>query len=96
MENKKKAGYLTYLLTVDGAALTRARTGKPLGQDDVAQHLGINKSQVCRWEMEKTQPSQPQVFALVDLLGTDNFVRLNGRAVLTTEEIEVVRRLREG
>jgi hypothetical protein len=33
---------------------------------------------------------------LVDLLGTHDFVRLNGKAVLTAEEIEVVRKLREG
>ena len=42
------------------------------------------------------QPSLKRLFKLVEILGTENFIRLNGRAVLTTEEIEVVRKLREG
>jgi DNA-binding XRE family transcriptional regulator len=91
-----KNGNTVYLLTVDGAALTVARVDRGLDQQKVAEQVGVNKSTVCRWEQGFTQPSQPVAFALVELLGTDNFVRLNGKAVLTAEEIEVVRKLREG
>ena len=86
----------TFLLTADGSALTKARCGKRLGQDEVAQSLGVNKSTISRWEQGLTQPSQEKVFAMVDLFGTNDFVRLNGKAVLTAEEIEVVRKLRDG
>ncbi len=84
------------LLTVDGYELTQARIGKRMDQETIAQRVGVNKSTISRWEQGLTRPSQDKVFELVDLLGTDNFVRLNGKAVLTTEEIEVVRKLREG
>ena len=86
----------SYLLTVDGASLTKARTDKHLGQDEVARSVGKDKATISRWEQEFTRPSQEKVFELVELLGTNNFVRLNGKAVLTSEEIEVVRKLREG
>lgn len=86
----------SYLLTANGAALTRARIKKGMGQEDVAQQMGLNRSTICRWEQGFSQPSQDRVFELVDLFGTNDFVRLNGRAVLTAEEIEVVRKLREG
>lgn len=88
----------TCLLTVDGATLTKARLRKRLGQDDVAARLGgeTSKSSVSRWETGAMQPSMERLFKLVEILGTDNFIRLNGKAVLTAEEIEVVRNLREG
>jgi ribosome-binding protein aMBF1 (putative translation factor) len=88
----------SYLLTVDGAGLTKARTDRDWGQDEVAAKMaeGMNASTVCRWEMGKLQPSPENLWKLVDLFGTTDFVRLNGRAVLTAEEIEVVRKLREG
>ncbi len=86
----------TALLTVDGAALTKARCDRGLGQDEVARQIGKDKATVCRWEQGFTRPSQQKVFELVELFGTNDFVRLNGKAVLTTEEIEVVRKLREG
>ena len=88
----------TYLLTVDGASLTKARLKKRMSLDDVAQKIGdgVNQSSVSRWETSVIQPSPERLFALIDILGTNNFVRLNGRAVLTSEEIEVVRKLREG
>jgi transcriptional regulator with XRE-family HTH domain len=95
----KAASYSsTYLLTVDGAALTDARCNKGLGMEDIARILGdgINKSSVSRWEQGKLQPSPERLWKLVDILGTQVFVRLNGKAVLTAEEIEVVRKLREG
>jgi transcriptional regulator with XRE-family HTH domain len=84
------------LLTVDGATLTAARVAKRLGQDEVARHVGKDKATISRWEQGLTRPSQDKVFELVELLGTNSFVRLNGKAVLTSEEIEVVRKLREG
>lgn len=97
VEARKIGNPTIYLLTVDGEALTSARVGVQLKQEDVAQRVGgINKSTVCRWEQGLTNPNQDQVFALVELFGTNDFVRLNGRAVLTAEEIEVVRKLREG
>ena len=87
-----------YLLTVDGGALTKARCNKQLSMDDVARLIGdgMNKSAVSRWEQGVFNPSKERLWKLVDLLGTNNFVRLNGKAVLTAEEIEVVRKLREG
>ena len=87
-----------YLLTVDGAALSKARCDCQLSMDDVVQRLGegMNKSAVSRWETGMLHPSPERLWKLVDLLGTNNFVRLNGKAVLTAEEIEVVRKLREG
>ena len=98
MQRKTKTYRTTYLLTVDGAALTKARIRNGLIGEEVAERIGggLNKSTVSRWEQGLIQPSPERLFALVDLLGTNDFVRLNGRAVLTTEEIEVVRKLREG
>ena len=88
----------TYLLTVDGAALTKIRLRKRMGLSDVAQQLGegVNKSTVSRWETGMLQPSPTRLWKLVDMFGTQDFIRLNGKAVLTPEEIEVVRKLREG
>jgi transcriptional regulator with XRE-family HTH domain len=98
MEKKPRTYSNAYLLTVDGTALTRARIGRKMGQDEVVQLMGggVNKSSLCRWEMGKLQPSPERLWKLVDLFGTNDFVRLNGKAVLTAEEIEVVRKLREG
>ena len=112
------------LLTVDGAALSLARINSQLSMEDLVQRLGegMNKSTVSRWEQGILQPSQERLFALVELFGTNDFVRLNdkatiteaeelvlrglrrelvigrlnGKAVLTAEEIEVVRKMREG
>ena len=98
MATKKHQYSSTYLLTVDGASLTRARLAKGFGVADVVKELGdgMNKSTVSRWETGMLQPSPQRLFALVDLFGANDFVRLNGKAVLTSEEIEVVRKLREG
>jgi transcriptional regulator with XRE-family HTH domain len=98
MANETKTGRTSYLLTVDGAALTRARMKSGLRAEDVAQSLGdgVNKSSVSRWEQDVLQPSPARLWKLVDLFGTQDFIRLNGKAVLTAEEIEVVRKLREG
>ena len=88
----------TCRLTVDGAALTKARLKKRMGLEEVAQGIGggVNKSSVSRWETGVIQPSMERLFALADILGTQDFIRLNGKVVLTSEEIEVVRKLREG
>ena len=96
-----KKGYnpkTAYLLTVDGAALTKARFKSQLSMEEVVQRLGagVNKSSVSRWEQNVLQPSAERLWKLVDLFGTQDFIRLNGKAVLTAEEIEVVRKLREG
>ena len=96
MLTKSHSGSAIFLLAVDGAALTQARCDRHLGQDEVAQFVGKDKSTVCRWEMGRSQPSPAILWKLVDLFGTNDFVRLNGKAVLTAEEIEVVRKLREG
>ena len=87
-----------YLLTVDGNALTKARFKSQLSMEDVVQRLGegMNKSTVSRWEMGILNPSPDRLWKLVDLFGTQNFIRLNGKAVLTAEEIEVVRKMRDG
>ena len=112
------------LLTVDGAALSLARINSQLSMEDLVQRLGegMNKSTVSRWEQGILQPSQERLFALVELFGTNDFVRLNdkatiteaeelvlrglrrelvigrlnGKVLLTAEEIEVVRKMREG
>ena len=95
--NKPKQYSKTSLLTVDGEALTSARFARQLSLGDVAAKLdGCNASSVSRWEQGKLNPSVERIFKLVDLFGTNDFVRLNGKAVLTSEEIEVVRKLREG
>jgi transcriptional regulator with XRE-family HTH domain len=96
MLNKSTQYSATNLLTVDGAELTKARIRANLTLGDVAAKLsGCNQSSVSRWEQEKLTPSVERIFLLVDLFGTNDFVRLNGKAVLTSEEIEVVRKLRE-
>ena len=87
-----------YLLTVDGAALTKTRCDNGLSLEDVAQRIGsgVNKSSVSRWEQSILTPSPERLWKLVDLFGTQEFIRLNGKAILTADEIEVVRKLREG
>jgi len=113
-----------YLLTVDGAALTKARMKSNLSLEKVVQRFGegMNKSTVSRWEQGVLNPSPERLWKLVELFGTNDFVRLNdkatiteaeelvlrglrrelvigrlnGKAVLTAEEIEVVRKMREG
>lgn len=85
------------LLTVDGAVLSDARIAAQMSVLEVAAKLdGCNQSSVSRWEQGKLNPSVERIFKLIDLFGTNDFVRLNGKAVLTSEEIEVVRKLREG
>lgn len=84
------------LLTVDGKALTDARLAARVSQEQVAQRIGINKAKLSRWEQSQLMPSLEHIDALVAVLGTYSFVRLNGKAVLTAEEIEAVRKLREG
>lgn len=97
MANSKGTYSKKSLLTVDGASLTSARCRARLSIEAVAAKLdGCNQSSVSRWEQSKLMPSVERIFALVDLYGTNDFVRLNGRVVLTAEEIEVVRKLREG
>jgi hypothetical protein len=98
MANRKSWLSKAYLLTVDGAALTKARCAKEMSLEDVVQGFsdGVNISTVSRWEQGKLMPSPERLWKLIDLYGTNDFVRLNGRAVLTAEEIEVVRKLREG
>ncbi len=97
MGNKTRQYSANNLLTIDGAALTRARIKSQLSMEDLVQGFpGCNKSTVSRWEQGVLSPSTERLFMLVDLLGTHDFVRLNGKAVLTAEEIEVVRKLREG
>jgi transcriptional regulator with XRE-family HTH domain len=96
MGTQPKTSVEPYLLTVDGAALTASRVNAQLRQDEVAQRIGVDKSTVCRWEMGRSHPIPERLWQLVELLGTNDFVRLNGKAVLTADEIEVVRKLREG
>jgi transcriptional regulator with XRE-family HTH domain len=125
METKAEKRYsTTYLLTVDGAALTKARFDSNITLESVAHYIGpgMNKSTVSRWEQGILQPSPERLAALVKLFGTNDFIRLNdkatitdaeklvlqglrkelvvdrlnGKAVLTAEEIEVVRKMREG
>ena len=98
MEKKAHTYKTANLLTVDGAALTKLRVDRQMSLFEVVQNLGdgVNQSSVSRWEQGTLQPSPKRLFALVDLFGTNSFVRLNGKAVLTSEEIEVVRKLREG
>jgi transcriptional regulator with XRE-family HTH domain len=96
MEVTGKKYSATVLLTADGPELTKARINKNLRLEDVAQRLGdgVNRSSVSRWEQGKIQPSMERLFALVKILGTYDFVRLNGKAILTQKEIEAVRKLR--
>jgi len=98
MTKKGYNGKTAYLLTVDGAALSAARIKSQLSMEEVVQQLGegVNKSSVSRWEQGVLNPSPERLWKLVDLFGTQDFIRLNGKAVLTAEEIEVVRKLREG
>lgn len=98
MEKRHHTHSSQYLLTVDGAALTKERCNNGLSVEEVALRIGpgMNKSTVSRWETGMLQPSPERLWKLVDLFGTNDFIRLNGKAVLTAEEIEVVRKLREG
>jgi transcriptional regulator with XRE-family HTH domain len=97
MGNRTRQYSAQNLLTIDGAALTRARIKSQLSMEDLVQGFpGCNKSTISRWEQGVLVPSSERLFALVELLGTYDFVRLNGKTVLTKEEIEVVRKLREG
>ena len=65
---------------------------------EVVRNLGdgVKQSSVEPMGTRNAEPIPKRLFALVDLFGTNDFVRLNGKAVLTSEEIEVVRKLREG
>lgn len=94
MSEKKKQHSLEYLLTVDGAALSAARVRAEISMDELAAKFQCSKGQISKWEQSKLQPSPERLWAMVDLFGTNNFVRLNGKAKLTDEEIEAVRRLR--
>ena len=85
----------TYLLTVGGEALTVARVNMQLAQEDVAHRLGVNKSQICRWEQGLNQPPMAKIFELVELFGVNDFVRLNEKAAITKDEATVIRGLRE-
>ena len=86
----------TKLLTVNGKALTSARIASKLSLLNVAEKLnGCNQSSVSRWEQEKLIPSLARIVALVDLYGTNKFVRLNETAVLTDFEVEELKKLRK-
>ena len=87
----------TSLLAVDGAALTKARIAAGLSVGDVADRIPrCDKGKVSRWETGVLMPSPERLWRLVEMLGTRDFIRLNGKAVLTWEEIEAVKKLREG
>jgi Zn-dependent peptidase ImmA (M78 family)/DNA-binding XRE family transcriptional regulator len=50
--------------------LVRARSGSGLGQDDVANALGVSRAMVSFWESGKRAPNDRQLTALAQLLRT--------------------------
>lgn len=87
-----------YLLAVDGSLLTQARIDSQLSCEAVAHRIGggIHKSTISRWERGVKNPPLSSLFELVELFGTNDFVRLNEKAVVTEQEKEVIRGLRDG
>lgn len=70
----------TNRITVNGAKLTEARIEAQLRLEDVANHLGCEKSQVGRWEREELMPSEERILKMVLLFQRGDFVIKNGRA----------------
>ena len=95
MGNETRQYSANNLLTVDGAALSRARINSQLSMEDLVKEFpGCNKSTVSRWEQGILSPSIERLLKLVTLFGTNDFVRLNGKATITEAEELVLRGLR--
>ena len=62
-------------ILVDGAKLSAARVNANLSMDDVANHLGCNKSSVSRWEQGTLNPSEERIMELVKLYRCGDFIR---------------------
>lgn len=77
----------TYLLSVDGYSLTQLRIEANLSMEKLAAYFpGCNKSTISRWEQEEMIPSYERMWKLVEIFGTTEFIRLNGKAVVTEAE----------
>lgn len=81
------------LLTVDGKALTEARIKANLPLGAVAAKLGCNKGTISRWEQGRLCPSLERMFGLVEIYGTNNFLRLNSEAIISEETVAAVKRI---
>lgn len=77
------------LLTVDGYALTQLRIKAGMPMSVLVKHFpGCNKSTISRWEQGIWNPSEERLWKLVEIFGTTEFIRLNGKVVVTGEEVE--------
>lgn len=68
-------------LAIDGAKLSDMRIAANLSLEDVAEHIGCNRSSLSRWERGLYNPPPDSVLALIRLLGGSDFVKKEKRDV---------------
>jgi len=64
-------------IVVDGAELSRVRCAVRMKMSDLAVKLGCGKSSVSKWEMGRLVPSEERIRKMVEIFGTNSFVRVN-------------------
>lgn len=64
-------------MTVDGERMASARIAANLSLQDVADHLGCNKSSVSRWEQGTLTPTEERITKMVKLFKRGDFVIAN-------------------
>lgn len=62
---------------VDGAKLSDIRIKADLNLLDIAKLLGTGKGSVSKWEMGTLIPSEERIKKLVEILETNEFVKVN-------------------
>lgn len=64
-------------VVVDGKLLADARIAANLSLQDVANHLGCNKSSVSRWEQGTLTPTEERITKMMKLFKRGDFVIAN-------------------
>ena len=62
-----------------GERIRTAREAKNLTMDELAKQVGVNKSNVCRWEKDERTPRIEHLFRLSVLLDVDVNYLVHGR-----------------
>lgn len=64
-------------VTIDGKTLSDVRKTLDVSLKVLADRLGCNQGSVSKWEQGKLVPSEERIWKMVEMFGTNSFVKVN-------------------
>jgi transcriptional regulator with XRE-family HTH domain len=87
-------------MTTVGSRIKELRLKKDLTQEELAAQLGVKRSTLANWEIERSAPGYPQLMEMAKIFGVSADYLLGPKqndvsyVVMSPEDLELLRRIR--